>query len=444
MALAVERNLRITQYDISNAFLNGALEEEIYMEWPPGYPSRDKGTVIKLLKGLYGLKQASRIWQKTLQTVFAKVDMVTCKTESGVLRSTRKGVFALASTWVDDLAILSDNEDYRKEIEETLKKDFLVKCLGELEHYVGIVVERKNIEGKDTITIHQKPYNERVAKEHKPDFKIKANVPSTDVRLSKEDCPVTAEEKSKISYKYISVTGSLLYSVICTRPDLYFATMQLARFNSNPGAKHVRASQQAVTYLGNTAGIGLRFTSSGATTGKIKIIAYVDSDWAGCIDTRRSTMGYIIQMAGGPVSYRSKLMTTLALSSCEAEFMALTEVCRELMWLCRFLDEIGVEYDIPEIFCDSSSAIAWSQDPIQHQRNKHMELKYYYVRDCVEKDCVRLFKIHTTINCADMMTKAVGRQILERLLPVAHGYAQRNFEEVKSERENIKNGGAKK
>jgi hypothetical protein len=442
MSLAVERGLKITQYDISNAFLNGALEEEIYMEWPPGYPSKDKGTVVKLLKGLYGLKQASRIWQKTLQTVFAKVDMVTCKTESGVLRSTRKGVFALASTWVDDLALLCDNEDYRLEIEETLKREFLVKCLGELEHYVGIVVERKDLNGRDTITIHQKPYNQRVAKEYGPSYKMKATVPAPDYRLSKEDCPVTEEEKSKISYKYINATGSLLYSVICTRPDLNFATMQLARFNSNPGAKHVKASQQAVTYLGNTAGIGLRFTSSGNNSGKIKIIAYVDSDWAGCPDTRRSTMGYIIQIAGGPVSYKSKLMTTLALSSCEAEFMALTEVCRELMWLCRFFDEIGVEYETPEIFCDSSSAIAWSQDPIQHQRNKHMELKYYYVRDCVEKDCVKLFKIHTTINCSDMMTKPVGRQILERLLPVAHGYAQRNFEGVKSERGNTKNGGA--
>jgi len=141
-------------------------------------------------------------------------------------------------------------------------------------------------------------------------------------------------------------------------------------------------------------------------------------------------MGYIIQIAGGPVSYKSKLMVTLALSSCEAEFMALTEVCRELMWLCRFLDEVEVEYEIPEIYCDSSSAIAWSQDPVQHQRNKHMELKYYYVRDCVEKEYVKLFKVHTTINCADMMTKPVGRQILERLLPIAHGYEERSFNEV--------------
>lgn len=381
MALAVLRGLKVTHYDISNAF---ALEEEIYMEWPPGYPSREKDKVIKLLKGLYGLKQASRIWQKTLQSVFAKVDMVACKTESGVLRSTRKGVFALASTWVDDLALLVNDDKYRLEVEETLKKDFLVKCLGELEHYVGIVVERKEIDGKDTITIHQKPYNERVAKEYGPDFKMKANVPAPDIRLSKEDCPVTDEEKAKITYKYINATGSLLYSVICTRLDMNFTTMQLARFNSNPGAKHVRASQQAVAYLGNTAGVGLRFTQTGSITDKVKVIAYVDSDWAGCVDTRRSTMGYIIQMAGGPVSYKSKLMPTLALSSCEAEFMALTEVCREIMWLCRFLDEIGIEYETPEIYCDSSSAIAWSQDPIQHQRNKHMELKYYFVRDCVD------------------------------------------------------------
>jgi len=91
-------------------------------------------------------------------------------------------------------------------------------------------------------------------------------------------------------------------------------------------------------------------------------------------------MGYIILVENGPVSYKLKLLPTLALSSCEAEFQGLTEVCRAFMWMCRFLDEIGLEYNTPEIYCDSSSAINWAEDPIQHQRNKHCELKYYYIR----------------------------------------------------------------
>ena len=108
--------------------------------------------------------------------------------------------------------------------------------------------------------------------------------------------------------------------------------------------------------------------------------------------------------------------------------MALSEVCRELMWMCRFLDEVGIEYHTPEIHCDSSSAIRWAEDPIQHQRNKHVELKYYYCRDLVADEKVRIFKIHTTKQCADIMTKPVGKQILEKLGPPTMGYELVNLD----------------
>ena len=139
-------------------------------------------------------------------------------------------------------------------------------------------------------------------------------------------------------------------------------------------------------------------------------------------------MGFIIKVANGPVSWKSKTIKSLALSSCEAEFVALSEVCRELMWICRFLDELGIEYHMPEIYCDSSSAIRWSEDPVQQSRNKHVELKYYYCRDIVSQDKVRIFKIHTTLNCADIMTKPVGKQILDRLLPTAMGHKLVEFQ----------------
>ena len=115
-------------------------------------------------------------------------------------------------------------------------------------------------------------------------------------------------------------------------------------------------------------------------------------------------------------------MQTMALSSCEAEFMSLTEVCRELMWMCRFLDEIGLEYEAPNVYCDSSSAINWAGDPVQHQRNKHVEIKYYYCRDIVADGKVQLFKIHTSNNVSDIMAKPVGRQIMQRLRPEAMGH----------------------
>ena len=140
VSIAVSKGYSMSQYDISQAFLNGTLEEELYMNFPPGYPSENNGTCLKLLKGLYGLKQASRIWQKTLYKVLKALGLVECKTESGVLRWPGNDIMALVVCWVDDLIVVTDNPKIRKQIEDKLNKEFLTKMMGELEIYVGIVV----------------------------------------------------------------------------------------------------------------------------------------------------------------------------------------------------------------------------------------------------------------------------------------------------------------
>ena len=427
VGIAIHKGIDLYQYDISNAFLNGKLEEELYMTFPPGYPSENQGTVVRLLKGLYGLKQASRIWQKTLYESLNKLGLVVCKTESGVLHHPGSKSLCLVVCWVDDLVIVCEDKAMRERIEAQLAKDFLVKMLGELDTYVGIVLD-KDKEGR--VTLKQTGYNQKIVEKYKVDRKFHANIPAPVERLSKVDCPGTDEEKAKIDYPYISVTGSLLYSAICTRPDIFFAVMQLARFNSNPGEPHVRASEQCLRYLEETADMGIIFTPPKTKGQPLEMVAFVDSDWGGCPDTRRSTIGYVIQVCGGPVSYRSKLMQTMALSSGEAEFMALTEVCRELMWMCQFLDEIGVEYTTPSIHCDSTTALCWAEDPVQHQRNKHVSIKYYYCRDKVAEGKVVMFKIHTTRNVSDLMTKPVGRQILLRLRGPLMGHENPVFDEA--------------
>ena len=425
VSLSVIFDLPIHQYDVSNAFLNSKMDREVFMEWPPGYeeslPKR-KGTVIKLLKALYGLHQASRLWQQTLYKVLAGIGFDPCKTESGVLHRTIDGKFdAMITIWVDDLALMCKEDKIRVQVEKTLKDHFSISSEGLLSLYVGIVVE-KDSKGK-WIKLHQGPYHEKSVKKFLPDDATVSNVPANPAkRLSKLDSPTTDGERVKVIYPYMNATGTQLYSAICTRPDIFYQTINLAKFNNNPGKEHVKASEDLFRYIKGTQDLGVKYTKPKNFDGKIEIRAFVDSDWAGCVDTRRSTIGYIIQIAGGPVSWKSKTIKTIAQSSCEAEFMGLTEVCRELMWLCNFLEELGIAFHAPKIYCDSQSAIYWASDPIEHARNKHMEVKYYYVRDCVSQDKVRLFKILTTYQCADMMTKPLGKQILDRLVPSAMGY----------------------
>jgi hypothetical protein len=394
------------------------------MKFPPGYPSEEKGTCLKLLKGLYGLKQASRIWQQTLYSALNEMGMKVCKTESGVLHATSKqGKLCLMLCWVDDLIIYTDDEEYRAKLVEHLMSKFIVKSLGNLAHYVGIVVKKDTGPDGDTLTMDQAPYNSRsVNKFLGPDPKESSVPGNPNERLSKLDSPHSEEEREAITYPYMSATGTLLYTALCTRPDIFFSVAQLCRFNSDPGEKHVEASKQVFKYLARTGTQGIKFTRTPDFDGKIRIIGYVDSDWGGCIDTRRSTIGFVIHVANGPVSWLSKLMKTMALSSCEAEFMGMSQICREIMWMCRFLDEIGIPYHTPEIYCDSASALTWSEDPVQHQRNKHVEIKYYYVRDCVADGSVVTIKVSTINNFSDIMTKNVGKQINERLVPRALGH----------------------
>ena len=419
--LAEAFDLDLLQYDISNAFLNGELEDEIYIEYPPGYPG-EPGTCLKLLKGLYGLKQAARIWNKVLNKVLGKSGLKVCKTEPGILYHPEKMCFVCLH--VDDIIIATDDTELRKHIEDLLKANFLVKELGELTQFVGVEIIRT----KSNITLRQTAYTERVWTRLK-DFvikckgKIRGKTPNTTDKLSKLDVPIEPTD-DVLEYPFPSVVGSLMYLVVATRPDLLQPVVQLARFMAGWGDTHITAANKALKFMHQTSKEGIVFTKPPNFDGKLKIMCFSDSDWAGCPDTRRSTIGYTIIVCGGPISWKSQLRKTLAHSSCEAEYMALSELGREIIWLCNFLDEIGVPYHTPQIYCDSSSAINWSEDPIQHQRTKHVEIDYYYIRDIVAAQRVHLFKIDGKENPADIFTKNVDPKTYHFLKPFIMGWEQ--------------------
>ena len=429
VALSVCLGLRITQYDISNAFLHAELDKEIYMTLPPGYPleQNNPSLVFKLIKGLYGLKQASRLWNKLLSKAFKKAGLELATTEPGVF-FVKGGPLCIINLHVDDYNIATADEGLRKKIEKVMSEAFSVKAMGDLKLFLGIVVEPFEENGRTGVILHQKPYHERAIAKYGLEKSKPAKTPAeASVKLSVLDCPETDDKGKPINappWPYMNVGGTLMYSACATRPDISQRVTQLARYNKNPGATHVKAQKHLLKYVKNDPRKGVIFTrklEGHNFNAPIKILAFCDSDWAGCSDTRRSTIGYVIHVAGGPITWKSQLKKTLALSSCEAEFMALSEVARELMWLIKFLDEIGVEHEVPEIYCDSQSAIYWSEDPVQHQRNKHIELKYYFIRDVVGKRLVKVFKINTLNNVADLMTKPATKTMTENLVPAMMG-----------------------
>jgi hypothetical protein len=230
---------------------------------------------------------------------------------------------------------------------------------------------------------------------------------STGTKLSKEQCPKTHEEAEVMArVPYANAVGSLMYAMICTRPDIAHAVGVLSRYMSNPGKEHWTAIKRVFRYLRGTSKLSLCF--EGAEVGKaLDIIGHVDADWGADTERRRSTSGYVFTLFGGAVSWMSKRQSVVALSSTEAEYMALTHVGKEAIWLRRLCMELGFELGSMEVRCDNQGAIHLAKNPAFHSRTKHIDIQYHFIREKVEKKLIQLTKVDTMKNSSDFLTKAV-------------------------------------
>lgn len=222
-------------------------------------------------------------------------------------------------------------------------------------------------------------------------------------KLSKENCASSEKEKKMMKgVPYSSAVGSLMYAMVCTRPDIAHAVGVVSRYLSNPGRKHWEAVKWILRYLKGTSKLCLCYGGA-----KPILEGYTDADMAGDLDSRKSTSSYIFTLAGGAVSWQSKLRKCVALSTTEAEYIAAVEAGKELMWLKRFLQELGFRQEEYTIHCDSQSALDLSKNSMYHSRTKHIDVRYHWLREAVEQQDLKLSKIDTNDNPADMLTKVV-------------------------------------
>ena len=206
---------------------------------------------------------------------------------------------------------------------------------------------------------------------------------------------------------YRQAVGSLMYLMICTRPDIAAAVQTVSRFAENPAPAHWSAVKRIFAYLQKTKHFGLRFIKSKENSEE-KLTGYTDSDWGGCQDSRRSTTGIVFTYCGAAISWSSKRQRTVALSSCEAEYMAACEAAKEATWLKQLLTEMGVSLSDPiPVYFDSKSAMALIQNPVHHERSKHIEIRHHFVREKVEDKTVEFHYVPTDLLIADMLTKGV-------------------------------------
>nr|GEY78011.1 retrovirus-related Pol polyprotein from transposon TNT 1-94 [Tanacetum cinerariifolium] len=202
--------------------------------------------------------------------------------------------------------------------------------------------------------------------------------------------------------------GSLMYAMVCTRPDIAHAVGVVSRFMSNPGREHWEAVKWLLRYLKGTSNMTLHFKGK-----DVILTGYPDADLGGCKDSYKSTTGYVFTVGGTAVSWMSKLQKSVALSTTEAEYMAIAEVTKELIWLKNFLKELGNEQVDCALFSDSQSAIHLAKNPVFHSKTKHIQLRYHFIREKINDDTLKLKKIKGTENTADMLTKVVTLEKLK-------------------------------
>eukprot|EP00253_Pinus_taeda_P028941 PITA_28941 len=232
------------------------------------------------------------------------------------------------------------------------------------------------------------------------------------VRLSVEQFPKTQEEEEDMSHvPYASAIGSLMYAMVCTRPDIAHALGVLSRFMSKLGKEHWTTMKWVFRYLRGTSDYGLCCQGRSGLERMLDIRGFVDADWARDLDQRRSTSGCVFNLFGGVVSWMSKKQSIVALSTTEAEYIAATHASKEAVWLQRLCSSMGLVQGAISIYCDSQSAIFLENNPVYHSKTKHIDVQYHFVRDMIEDKKVSLVKVDTLQNITDALTKSVSSEM---------------------------------
>ncbi|KAG7303823.1 hypothetical protein JYU34_010719 [Plutella xylostella] len=397
-AVAAEFEMDINHLDVKTAFLNGDLKENVYMEQPEGFQVKgSEGKVYKLNKAIYGLKQASRSWyEKITDVLLNKLKFCRLSSEPCVFFQKNDDELMILALYVDDILLFTvPNSKQKIKIKQQLMNEFEMKDLGEVHQFLGMRVA-KNSEG---IFLDQTMYIEKILE-----------------RFGMQDCkpavtPMETKHKlekatiSDANLEYRNLVGCLMYLSVCTRPDITHAVSVLSQFNDCYNLSHWKAAKRVLRYLKGTLNYKLKFTKSG-----LDVKGYVDADWASCEIDRRSYTGYVFKLGNSVISWESRKQRTVALSSTEAEYMAISDSCKEALFIRTLLYELLGKFSKILIHNDSQSAQKLCKNMMFHARTKHIDVRHHFIRDVIARNIINLCFMPTNDMPADFMTKPVTRE----------------------------------
>ncbi|KAG7542778.1 GAG-pre-integrase domain [Arabidopsis thaliana x Arabidopsis arenosa] len=386
----------IHQLDVKNAFLQGDLQETVYMHQPPGFVDKSKSSyVCKLNKAIYGLKQAPRAWNAKFSNYLKLMGFVQSRADSSLFIFKRGRDCAYLLLYVDDILLTASSTLLLQKIISKLKTEFPMTDMGKLHHFLGIKADF-NAKG---LFLSQSVYTQDIiTRAGMEDCKPLATPVDLQSKLS-----VDAGEPIDNPTYYRSLAGALQYLTF-TRPDISYAVHQICLYMHQPRVPHLNALKRIIRYLQGTLHYGIQMTKGCLDS----LTAYSDADWAGCPDTRRSTSGYCVFLGPNLISWSAKRQPTPSRSSSEAEYKGVANTVAELTWIRNLLLEIHRPISNASIvYCDNISSVYLSTNPVKHQRTKHIELDIHFVRDKVAIGEVKVLHVPTSLQYADIFTKGL-------------------------------------
>ncbi|KAJ9536751.1 hypothetical protein OSB04_un000055 [Centaurea solstitialis] len=393
LAFAAHMNFKVYQMDIKNAFLNGKLNEEVYVAQPPGFVDpKFPDHVYKLNKALYGLKQAPRAWYDTLSTFLLSKGFVRGKIDSTLFLKKYPKHILLVQIYVDDIIFGSTNPKLCEKFELLMKSEYKMSMMGELTFFLGLQIKQS----EKGIFINQGKYVHEMLKK----FDLTSCTPMKTPMAPPLSLDKDSKGKPVDVTLYRGMIGSLLY-LTASRPDIMYSTCLCARYQAEPKESHLTAVKRIFRYLKGTPNMGLWYSKDSG----FDLTAYSDSDFAGCKIDRKSTTGGCHLLGGKLVSWTSKKQNSVSTSTAEAEYVAAGICCAQVLWLRNQLQDYDIQLSKIPIYCDNTSAIAIANNPVLHSKTKHIEVRYHFIRDHVMNGDIELHFVPTEYQLADLFTK---------------------------------------
>lgn len=399
LTLVAKLNMACVHFDVKTAFLHAPLNETIYMKEPVGF---ETGVPCRLLKSIYGLKQASREWYLHLSGFLKRFNLVPLSSDPCVLMS--NGVDKLiVAIYVDDGLVCSSNPDLLSQVICYLESNFeITKC--DPKRFVGLEIERHK--DKNTMIVHQATYTDKILHRFGMNLSREASTPMEHNAKFELDGMGGVSSPCSTHSPYREAIGSLMYLACGTRPDIAFAVSCLARFSHSPKICHWEGVKRILRYLNGTKHHGILLGDVDAAP----LVIYTDADFAACVDTRQSVSGVLVLAHGSPVAWRSVKQSVVAESTTEAELIACNLGSRETLWMRQLAGELGETIDGPTpIMVDNQSSIKLIANDQVHSKIKHLDIKVMAVRDRVRQGQVKLEYVETKNQRADILTKALNR-----------------------------------